>query len=227
MKHQPFKTFEFATKRDIASLPFGNPDSTHIAPAWHYYLAKNFFDIVMCIFLAPVFILVSLVLLVANPFKNKGPLFYVQTRMGQDCKSFRAIKFRSMTCADMIERGADDPLETDRITRLGNFLRRSRLDEIPQIINVLRGEMSLVGPRPDYIEHAKVFTGTIAGYKERHAVRPGISGYAQTEVGYAEGIDATRAKVEADLLYIKNRTLAFEAWIVWRTLQTVVKRGGA
>lgn len=147
--------------------------------------------------------------------------------MGKNCDSFQAIKFRSMIVANMIDRGANDPLETHRITRLCNFLRRSRLDEVPQIINVFKGEMSLIGPSPDYIEHAKVYVDTIPGYIERHAVRPGISGFAQTEVGYGEGIEATRTKVKADLQYIKNRTLTFEAWIVWCTLQTVIKRGGA
>jgi lipopolysaccharide/colanic/teichoic acid biosynthesis glycosyltransferase len=177
--------------------------------------------------LAPVMIVTSLALLFLNPAKNRGPLFYVQTRMGKDCKPFRAIKFRSMTCAPVIERGANDPLETHRITKLGDFLRRSRLDETPQIINVLKGDMSLVGPRPDYIVHAQEYVETIAGYKDRHAVRPGISGYAQTEVGYVESMDGTRDKVAADLFYIKNRSLRLEAWIVWRTIQTVVCRGGA
>jgi lipopolysaccharide/colanic/teichoic acid biosynthesis glycosyltransferase len=196
-------------------------------PSFLYAGVKRTFDIVMCVVLAPVMIVTSLVLLVLNPSRNRGPLFYVQTRMGKDCQPFRAIKFRSMTCADVIERGANDPLETDRITRLGNFLRRSRLDEVPQIINVLKGEMSLVGPRPDYIVHAQEYVETIEGYEERHSVRPGISGYAQTEVGYAESVDATREKVVADLHYIKNRSLGLEAWIVWRTIQTVICRGGA
>ena len=206
---------------------FGQSRPADATPTFAYYAAKRTFDFVMCVLLMPVMLVACLVLLVVNPSKNKGPLFYVQTRMGRDCQPFRAIKFRSMTVADKIGRGANDPLETDRITRLGDFLRRSRLDEVPQIINVLKGDMSLVGPRPDYIEHAKVFLDTVAGYKERHAVRPGISGYAQTEVGYAEGIEATRDKVAADLTYIKNRSIRLEGWIVWRTIQTVVSRGGA
>jgi lipopolysaccharide/colanic/teichoic acid biosynthesis glycosyltransferase len=227
MKHLPSETFTPTAIRGSATLQSVAPDDTQGDPVWHYYTAKRIFDLSMSILLLPVFILTSLILLVVNPSKNKGPLFYVQTRMGKNCDPFQAIKFRSMTVTNTIERGANDPLETHRITRLGDFLRRSRLDEVPQIINVFKGEMSLVGPRPDYIEHAKVYVDTIPGYTERHAVRPGISGFAQTEVGYAEGIEATRVKVEADLQYIKNRTLAFEAWIVWRTLQIVIKRGGA
>lgn len=227
MKHLPSETFASTANRGSAILSFAAPNGTQVYPAWHYYAAKRIFDISMCILLMPVLILTSLILLVVNPYKNKGPLFYVQTRMGKNCDPFQAIKFRSMTVANTIDRGANDPLETHRITRLGNLLRRSRLDEVPQIINVFKGEMSLVGPRPDYIEHAKVYVDTIPGYSERHSVRPGISGFAQTEVGYAEGIEATRVKVEADLQYIKSRTLALEAWIVWRTLQIVIKRSGA
>jgi lipopolysaccharide/colanic/teichoic acid biosynthesis glycosyltransferase len=227
MKHLPSGIFAVHANSRSETLRSVAPDGTQGDPVWHYYTAKFIFDISMSILLLPVLILTSLILLVVNPFKNKGPLFYVQTRMGKNCDPFQAIKFRSMTVADAIDRGANDPLETHRITRLGNLLRRLRLDEVPQIINVIKGEMSLVGPRPDYIEHAKVYVDTIPGYIERHAVRPGISGFAQTEVGYAEGLEATRVKVEADLQYIKNRTLALEAWIVWRTLQIVIKRGGA
>lgn len=188
---------------------------------------KRAFDIVMCIVLLPVMLLSVLALLVLNPTRNKGSLFFVQSRMGRDCESFRVIKFRSMTAAGEIVRGVDDPLETSRITPLGDFLRRSRLDELPQILNVLKGDMSLIGPRPDYIVHAEEFLVSIPGYKERHSVRPGISGFAQTEVGYAESSDATRQKVAADLQYIANRSMKLEAWIVWRTIQTVVSRSGA
>jgi len=226
VKHHPIENF--AIKPDATGAATSlDSHCSETCPNWTYFAAKRAFDIVMCVVLAPVMIFTSVALLVLNPTKNAGPLFYVQTRMGRDCKPFRAIKFRSMTCVDTIERGADDPLEMHRITRLGHFLRKSRLDEIPQIVNVLMGEMSLVGPRPDYIVHAEEYVETVVGYKERHTVRPGISGYAQTEVGYAEGIEATRNKVAADLYYIHNRSLRFEAWIVCRTIQTVACRRGA
>ncbi len=118
-------------------------------------------------------------LLIANPFLNRGPLLFIQKRMGRECNHFMAIKFRTMTCVSEMSRGADDPLEVNRITPLGGFLRKTRMDEIPQIINVLRGEMSLIGPRPDCFEHAETYLNTIAGYRERHAALPGISGLAK------------------------------------------------
>ncbi|MCG7522813.1 sugar transferase [Ruegeria sp. Ofav3-42] len=177
--------------------------------------------------LLPLAVLCGIVLLILNPFWNKGPLFFLQERMGRNCEPFTAYKFRSMRPAEKIERSADCPLEEDRITTLGRFLRKSRLDELPQIINVIKGEMSLVGPRPDYIEHARNYLTQVPGYQERHGVRPGISGWAQVELGYIEGTDATRRKVQADLYYIANAGLAMEARIVWKTLAVMLRRGGA
>ncbi|CUH79081.1 sugar transferase [Tropicibacter naphthalenivorans] len=191
-----------------------------------FLAGKRVFDILMSLALLPLLMVFMLTLLVLNPFYNKGNLFYVQRRMGRDCKAFPAIKFRSMRAAT-VARSADDPLEVDRITPLGGFLRKSRIDELPQILNVLRGDMSLIGPRPDYYDHAVHFLREVRGYRQRHSVRPGISGLAQTELGYIEGVEATRRKVSADLYYITHASLKLELWIVWRTLSVVLRRGGA
>lgn len=190
-------------------------------------MAKRAFDIGMSVLLLPLLGLSALMLLLLNPIRNPGPILFIQERMGRDCKPFRAIKFRTMTPADRIMRSANCPIETDRITSLGRFLRKSRIDELPQVLNVLRGEMSLIGPRPDYYEHACHFLAEVPGYKERHMVRPGISGLAQTEVGYVSGVDATRRKVQADLHYINHSGFRLEAWIIWRTLAVIFKREGA
>jgi lipopolysaccharide/colanic/teichoic acid biosynthesis glycosyltransferase len=192
-----------------------------------FSVSKRVFDIVMSLALVPVLIILISGLLLLNPFLNRGGLFFVQQRMGRDCKPFRAYKFRTMTDATGKTRGPNDPLERDRITRLGGFLRRTRLDEVPQILNVLKGDMSLIGPRPDYYDHAVAYLDVIQGYRERHMVRPGISGLAQTEVGYVEGLEATRNKVKADLYYITHTGFALEAWVFWRTLMTVFGRAGA
>ncbi|WP_319825134.1 sugar transferase [Thalassovita sp.] len=188
-------------------------------------MTKRLFDIGLSLFLLPSLLMLVAGLLLLNPFFNRGSLFFVQPRMGHHCRSFRAYKFRTMTAG--AARGPNDPLERDRITPLGGFLRRSRLDEVPQILNVLKGDMSLIGPRPDYYDHAIAYLDVVQGYRERHLVRPGISGLAQTEVGYAEGLEATRTKVCADLYYITHTGFALEAWIFWRTLLTVFGRAGA
>ncbi|WP_255446342.1 sugar transferase [Tropicibacter alexandrii] len=190
-------------------------------------MTKRSFDIIMSLALLPFLAILAVALLILNPFYNKGSLFFVQRRMGRNCEPFQAIKFRSMTDVPQVSRSADCPLEVDRITPLGGFLRKSRIDELPQILNVLRGDMSLIGPRPDYYDHAVHYLEQVRGYRQRHAVRPGISGLAQTELGYIEGVEATKRKVSADLYYITHTDLLMEAWIVWRTISVVVKRGGA
>ena len=210
---------------NVTSYPFENKKKPGFARR-HFRMVKRCSDIVLCIALLPVMVICALGLLIANPFANRGPLFFVQPRMGRNCEPFNAIKFRSMKPAKVIERRADCPVEADRITRLGHFIRKTRIDELPQIINVLRGEMSLIGPRPDYYDHACHFLENVPGYRERHLVLPGISGLAQTEVGYVQGTDATRRKVQADLHYINHSGFRLEAWIFMRTFAVVFGRKG-
>lgn len=193
-----------------------------------YKVSKRTFDLVFStIVLLPATLIVAIVLLVLNPFINKGPLIHVQKRMGRDCKPFRAYKFRSMFVQPRGMRGPDDPIEVERITPLGNLLRRSRFDELPQIWNVYCGEMSLIGPRPDYFRHACHYVRVIPGYRARYAVRPGISGLAQIKHGYAAGLYATRLKTSADLIYIRHASLRLDLWICWRTMVTVFRMRGA
>lgn len=187
-----------------------------------YRAGKRAFDILVSLLLLPFVVLAAAVLWLINRRYNPGPLFYVQPRMGRDCKAFAAIKFRTMLPAARITRGADDPVETHRITRLGGLLRKTRIDELPQVFNVLRGEMSLIGPRPDYFHHARKYMRQVPGYRARHRVRPGISGLAQTELGYANGIEATRAKVRADIYYIENASFRLDTFILYRTVITVL-----
>ncbi len=146
--------------------------------------------------------------------------------MGRDCSAFGAIKFRTMVPAARITRQADDPLERHRITPLGQILRKTRIDELPQIINVLRGEMSLIGPRPDYFHHARRYMRSVPGYRRRHSVRPGISGLAQTDLGYVDSTEGTRLKVKLDLHYVDNLGPKMDAYVFWRTLVTVFGRKG-
>lgn len=191
-----------------------------------YRTVKRAGDIFGALCLLPVVILTCLVLLVLNPFLNRGPLFFVQDRMGQGCRSFRAIKFRTMLPAKQIARGPYDALERNRITPLGAFLRKTRLDEVPQSLNVLWGDMSLIGPRPDFLDHALTYLDAVPGYRERHLVRPGISGLAQVTVGYVDSLDAVRSKVAADLYYIRNASLWLDLRIAWATLVVVLTRRG-
>lgn len=217
-----FRSFEDTTGADV-ELGVGLPEKSAT-----YRALKRCFDLVFTTFvLLPAAILIAAALLVINPFFNPGPLLYPQKRMGRDCKPFRALKFRTMDVRARDMRGPDDPVDTDRITPLGLLLRRSRFDELPQIINVYRGDMSLIGPRPDYFRHARHYMQVIPGYRARHMVRPGISGLAQIELGYAEGMQATRLKTSADLDYIRMANFRLDLWIFWRTIVTVIRMRGA
>ena len=191
-----------------------------------YFAWKRTFDVAGGLALLSLMIVAAGVLLLLNPFFNSGSLFYVQDRMGLGCRKFRALKFRTMLAEDAVERGAFDGLEHHRITALGRFLRRSRIDELPQAINVLVGDMSLIGPRPDFYPHAMVYLDGVPGYRDRHAMRPGISGFAQIKHGYIEGIEGVRRKVRADLQYAARASVAFDLWIAWQTVKVILGRKG-
>ncbi len=188
-----------------------------------FWTAKRVGDVATAIALLPLFAITALVILALNPILNPGPLFYVQTRMGRYCKPFATFKFRTMTDTKSRPRLHDAPLEVDRITPLGAFMRKARIDEIPQVINILKGEMSLIGPRPDFFGHARVYVRAIPEYRDRHRIRPGISGLAQVELGYAEGVEATREKTRLDLIYIEKAGFRMDLVLLWRTALTVVR----
>ncbi len=192
----------------------------HVGGSRMFWAAKAGFDYVGAFVLLPIMALLAVILLLANPRLNPGPLIYRQIRMGRHGVPFVAYKFRTMLASDVV-RGPSDPLETRRITAFGKVLRRSGLDEVPQILNILRGEMSLIGPRPDCLSHAELFMRVIPDYRKRLAVRPGLSGLAQIELGYAEGVEATRDKVRADLRYLSRAGFRQEGFVFWRTIVTI------
>jgi len=188
-----------------------------------FWINKRVFDIFISILLLPLLILCSCFLLVLNLFFNPGSLFFIQERMGKNCCSFYAIKFRTMVPVEKITRQYDDPLELDRIKPFGKVIRKFRLDELPQIVNILKGDMSLVGPRPDYYSHALEFLKKVEGYRKRHDIRPGITGLSQIRLGYAEGVKATADKVNVDNYYIQNAGYVIELKIILNTMLTIIK----
>jgi lipopolysaccharide/colanic/teichoic acid biosynthesis glycosyltransferase len=192
-----------------------------------YWRAKRWCDLVFAALLAPIMLAVAAALSLLNPFLNPGPIFFTQRRMGRDGVVFRIVKFRTMREIGEIERGPGDPVEIDRITVLGGLLRRLRIDEIPQIINVLRGEMSLIGPRPDYIDHALCYSKQVPGYRLRHCVRPGITGYAQVRLGYVETLGSVEHKTKLDLYYIMNACWRLDLAIFLRTLLVIISGFGS
>jgi lipopolysaccharide/colanic/teichoic acid biosynthesis glycosyltransferase len=191
-----------------------------------FWINKRVFDVCVCLLLVPLLIFISIILLFINYFFNTGSLFFIQDRMGKDCVAFSAIKFRTMLPTKVITRKYDDPIEISKITPLGKILRKIRIDELPQILNVLKGEMSLIGPRPDYYIHALEYLKNVKGYRERHLIRPGITGLSQIKLGYAEGLEATAKKTSIDNYYIQNISYMIEFKIIVNTLIAIIKGMG-
>ena len=188
-----------------------------------FWANKRIFDIFVSLLLLPFFSIIIIILLVLNQFFNPGRLFFIQARMGMNCEMFFVIKFRTMSHIEEISRKHDDPIETNRITPLGKLLRKMRIDELPQILNVLKGEMSLIGPRPDYYVHALEYLENVEGYRERHAIRPGITGLSQIRLGYVETLEATSKKTSIDNYYINNMGYIIELKIIFNTILIIVK----
>jgi len=188
-----------------------------------FWINKRLFDIFVCFSLIPFFFFVAIIILPFNFLFNPGSLFFIQDRMGKNCSIFSAVKFRTMLPVKEIARKYDDPVEIDRITPFGKILRKSRIDELPQILNVLKGEMSLIGPRPDYYLHALEYLKNVKGYRERYIIRPGITGLSQIRLGYAEGLEATAKKASIDNYYIQNVNYIIELKIIGNTIITILR----
>ncbi len=213
-------------RSDRSESDQADPDIT-VGGSAAFWTAKRLFDVTVAALGLPFVVVLGLVLIVANPFWNPGPLLYRQKRMGRFGQEMTVWKFRTMLEAGEGERGPEDPVETHRITPLGGWLRRTRLDELPQFLNVLVGQMSLIGPRPDTVEHARVYARAIPGYRKRHVVRPGISGFAQVRLGYAEGFELTARKTRLDLIYIRRAGWWLEYRVLLRTFWVMATGFGA
>ncbi len=161
-------------------------------------------------------------ILIGNLFANRGPLFYTQVRVGRNGKHFRIYKLRSMV-TDAEKYGAQFADKKDmRVTRFGRFLRRSRFDEIPQFINVIKGEMSVIGPRPERPVFVKELSEKIPFYEVRHLIKPGVTGWAQVNAKYGSTQEDALEKLQYDLYYIKRRSLFLDISIVIKTLSTII-----
>lgn len=187
-----------------------------------YYYIKCILDLIFALvgllFLSPLFLIIALLIKV----DSKGPVFFLQERLGQHGKVFKIYKFRTMVDG-AINMGSG--LRTDehdpRITKVGNILRKTSLDELPQIINILKGEMSLIGPRPPVPYHPRKYEEYSAEQKRRFAVRPGISGYAQVVLRNGGTWDE---RIELDLEYVQKMSFSFDLYIFLKTIYTVVKK---
>jgi len=187
------------------------------------YLAyRRLLDIILSIVGILIGIILLPIVLIGNLFGNRGPLFYTQERVGKNGALFKIYKYRTMI-KNAETNGAVWAQKNDsRITKFGHFLRTSRLDEIPQFINILKGEMSIIGPRPERPYFVKELSQVIPFYETRHIIKPGLTGWAQVKARYGSSIDDSLLKLQYDLFYIKRRSFFLDFNIVVKTLSTVI-----
>ncbi len=193
-------------------------------PAWYRYskaVVEFLFTILLIPILAVIFLIVGVVILMTMG----GPIFYTQYRVGMNNKKFKVYKFRSMV---NVKGCQGETLERDvRITRFGAIMRKYRIDELPQFLNILKGEMSLIGPRPEWVETANEFSKKIPLYPLRHLVKPGITGWAQVSQGHVVGSAENYTKLQYDLYYVKNFSLIMDLKVLIKTIYTILTGFGS
>ena len=192
--------------------------------AKYYLYIKRFLDIVLSLLALPVAIPIIIIFAIIIKLETPGPAFFLQERVGLYGKYFKVIKLRSMT-VNAEKNGAQWAVKNDpRVTKVGSFIRKTRIDELPQLFNVLKGDMSLIGPRPERPMFTAQFNEEIPGFIDRLQVRPGITGWAQVNGGY----DITpREKLELDRYYINNISFWLDLKIILKTIKVCITGDGA
>jgi len=193
-------------------------------------LVKRVLDIAVSLLLLPVFLPVMVVVAVAIWLENpsEGAIIYKQVRVGGGDKEFQIYKFRSMR-TDAEKNGLAQWAKKDdaRITRVGAFIRKLRLDELPQLFNVIKGDMSFVGPRPERPEFVKQLVEQYPYYRERHRIRPGLTGWAQIRYQYGDTFEDAFEKLQYDLYYVKNVSIFLDLLIIMHTVEVILLGKGA
>jgi sugar transferase (PEP-CTERM system associated) len=212
-----------------------------LVPSWMIFSASGFrrdavrrvseraFDLlaslILLVLAAPLMLLTMLAIKLEDGVR--APVFYGQMRVGYANRNFRVLKFRSMRTDAEKDGAVWAKTNDDRVTRVGRFTRKTRLDELPQLLNVLRGQMSFVGPRPERPEFVQKLSGSIPYYAERHAVKPGITGWAQLCYPYGASEKDAIEKLQYDLYYVKNHGLLFDILILLQTVEVILLGKGA
>ena len=202
-------------------------DLGSLLPPAGYMLVKRLLDILCVLAALPFALPLMLLTAIAIRLESAGSVLFVQNRVGQGGREFKIYKFRSMR-TDSEQNGAQLAQVGDsRITRVGSFIRKTRLDELPQFFNILKGDMSLIGPRPEQKVFVEQFEKSIPFYQYRHIVKPGLSGWAQVTQGYAGNTDETQVKIEHDFYYIKHFSFSLDVLIIFKTMKIILTGFGA
>lgn len=190
-------------------------------------VGRRALDIICGLIIAAIFVIVFPFVAIAIKLDSPGSIFYKQERVGLNGNKFTIYKLRSMVQNAERNGQAQWAVKGDsRITRVGNFIRKTRLDELPQVINVLKGEMSMVGPRPERQQFMEKLEDQIPNFTKRLAVKPGLTGWAQVNYGYGSTIEDAKIKLKYDLYYCKHQSLALNFQILLRTFAVVLKMQG-
>ncbi|MDN3642102.1 sugar transferase [Lutimonas halocynthiae] len=208
---------QFAGNQLYTILPISKYSHNYIYLLWHKLV-----DILSSVLGLSTMLILTPIIVFMNLFLNKGPLFYRQFRVGKGGKEIEIIKFRSMI-VKAEEHGAKMSIKGDqRVTSFGKILRKLRIDELPQFWSVLKGEMSLIGPRPERKIFIDQLVKSIPLYDSRHLIKPGITGWAQVKYEYGENTEDSIKKLEYDLYYIKNRSVTLDIRIIFKTINTIL-----
>ena len=208
---------QFVGKEFYKYFPFSRSNENKL-----YMFFQRAFDIIFAVIGLLIGVLLLPLILLGNAIGNKGPLFYTQERVGKNSELFQILKLRTMVVNAEADGVKWAQKNDTRITAFGMFLRRSRLDEIPQFFNVIKGEMSIIGPRPERPFFVDELARIIPYYETRHIINPGLTGWAQVSTRYGSSVDDSLTKLQYDLYYIKHRSIFLDFSIFIKTLSTIL-----
>ena len=198
-------------------FPFSRNNQNHL-----YLLIVRILDVIVSVLGLGFGLVLAPLILIGNVIGNRGKLFYTQRRVGKNGKVFRILKLRTMIKNAEKNGAVFTTINDKRITVFGKFLRKSRIDEFPQFVNILKGDMSVIGPRPERPFFVKEIADLMPFYETRHVVKPGLTGWAQVNYSYGETIDDSLIKLQYDLYYIKHRSIFLDINIIFKTFSTVL-----
>ena len=190
-------------------------------------MVKHLFECLAIIVFSPIILFLSLFAFILIKCNSKGSVLFVQERVGKGGKPFKMYKFRTMITESEAQGAKFTSTNDSRIIPMGRFLRKFRIDELPQLLNVLKGDMGIIGPRPEQVTFVREFEKEIPFYAYRHLTPPGITGWAQVVQGYAAGVAETEEKLSYDLYYIKYMSVWLDILIVVKTLKTILTGFGS
>lgn len=198
-----------------------------LLPSPFYILSKRILDIFIVFLILPITLPIMLITAIAIKLESSGNIFFIQNRVGQGNKDFKIYKFRSMFMDSEYNGAKLAQSDDNRVTKVGSWIRKTRIDELPQLWNVLKGDMSLIGPRPEQRTFVTQFEKNIPFYIYRHVVKPGMTGWAQVMQGYASNEDDTIVKIQYDFYYIKHFSFWLDILIFLKTVRVIITGYGA